>query len=57
MTAWVKRARASWEEDRSEEVSPLAWVGRAAAMWESRDDGLRGFEDAIFATSSLEGLF
>lgn len=48
MQAWAKSAMASYEELRSEDVSPCSCIGRASAIWPMTLSTLKG-SDAMVA--------
>lgn len=53
MQAWAKSAIASYDELRSEVVSPCSCIGRASAMWPMMPSTLRG-SDAMAAVIFVE---
>lgn len=53
MQAWAKSAIASYDELRSEVVSPCSCIGRASAMWPMMLSTLKG-SDAMAAVIFVE---
>jgi hypothetical protein len=56
MQAWAKSAIASYEELRSEDVSPCSCMGRASDMWPMMLSTLKG-SDAMVAGDVVVELY